>query len=85
MNEKHLKKRDTFKSIKRIAITLLCCIPILGIVGYFLLGKVSNTIMIIIFISILCVVLGIEELIHIFLSQKKAEKLINNKHTDVFK
>lgn len=85
MNEKHLKKRDTFKSIKRIAITLLCCIPILGIVGYFLLGKVSNTIMIIIFISILCVVLGIEELIHIFSSQKRAEKLINNKHTDVFK
>lgn len=85
MDQKHLKKRDTFKSFKRIAITLLCCIPVLGVVGYFLLGKVSNTVMIVIFISILCVLLGIEEIIHIALSQKRAEKLLNKKHTDVFK
>ncbi len=76
--------KEALKTAKRIAITMLCCIPVLVIFAY-LTRKVitSNAVQILCFILIMGVVVLIEEIVY-RKSQKKKEQ--NRKNTtDVFK
>lgn len=85
MDERHLQKRTYYQAIKRVAISILCCIPLLCVVGYFLLGRVSNAVMIVIFMCMMITVLGIVELVHARISAKRAQRLSETPHRDVFR
>lgn len=71
--------------VKRIGITILCCLPALIIVGY-LLRDLNRAGTIAIFTLFMAVVIAIEEYIHLRTATKKElKKKILHKDEDVFK
>lgn len=84
MDKKYQSTLQTKKNIKRYLITMLCCIPLLILVGIFLEGKVSKSLRITIFVLIMIVAFVTVELIYSKLSAKK-ENRPKVKHEDVFK
>ncbi|MBQ3502199.1 MAG: hypothetical protein IJA72_00850 [Clostridia bacterium] len=71
--------------IKRIGITVLCCLPVLVIVGY-LLRDLNRVATIAIFTLFMAVAICIEEYIYLKVSTKKGlKKKILHKDEDVFK
>lgn len=71
--------------IKRIGITVLCCLPALVIIGY-LLRNLNSVATVAIFTLFMGVVVCIEEYIHLKLSTKKElKKKLLHKDEDVFR
>jgi len=84
MDKKYQSALETKKNIKRYLITMLCCVPLLIVVGVLLEGKVNKALRITIFVLIMLVVFVIEEFIYSKLRTKIKEKP-KVKHEDVFK
>ena len=84
MKDRQQAYRDAMKTIKRIAITVVCCLPVL-IAFAFLTRNVikSDALLIFIFVAFMAVVVLIEELIYRKM-QKKREQ-IKKDTKDVFK
>lgn len=77
--------KQAIKIAKRIAITMLCCIPVLIVFAYLTRNIIkSDVVQIICFMVILSVVIGIEELIYYRQKKKQAKQLLE-KNKDVFK
>ena len=71
--------------VKRLGITVLCCVPALILIGYWLQG-LNSVATIAIFTLFMLVVIAIEEYIHIKITTKKQlKKKILHKDEDVFK
>lgn len=71
--------------VKRIGITILCCLPALIIIGY-ILRNLNSVATIAIFTLFMAVVIVIEEYIHLRTATKKdLKKKILHKDEDVFK
>lgn len=71
--------------VKRIGITVLCCLPALIIIGY-LLRDLNSVATVAIFVLFMLVVICIEEYIHLRLSTKRElMKKALHKDEDVFK
>lgn len=72
-------------AIKRLGITILCCLPALILIGFWLQG-LNSVAVVAIFTLFMLVVICIEEYIHIKLSTKRQLKnAILHKNEDVFK
>ena len=72
-------------AIKRLGITVLCCLPALVLIGYWLQG-INDVAIIAIFTLFMLVVICIEEYIHIRLVAKNQLKnTVLHKNEDVFK
>ena len=84
MDKKYQSTIETKKNVKRYFITMLCCIPLLIVVGIFLEGKVNKAVRITIFVLIMLVVFIIVEFIYVKLRANK-ESRPKVKHEDVFK
>lgn len=71
--------------VKRIGITILCCLPVLIIIGY-MLRNLNRAATVSIFTLFMAVVIAIEEYIHLKVATKKdLKKKILHKDEDVFK
>lgn len=71
--------------VKRIGITILCCIPFMIIIGY-LLRNTNSAVTITIFVVFMLVAVCIEEYIHIkIFTRKQLMRKTLNKDEDVFK
>ena len=71
--------------IKRIGITVACCLPALVLLGYWLRG-LNNVATIAIFVLFMLVVVGVEEFISAKINYKKqVRKNLLHKNEDVFK
>ncbi len=76
--------REVFKNAKRIALTVLCCLPVLIVFGYLTREIITNSaIQILIFVLFMGVVVLVEELVHWRIKKKKQTILTEEK--DVFK
>ena len=72
-------------AIKRIGITILCCLPALVLIGYWLQG-LNYVATVAIFVLFMLVAICIEEYVHIKLATKKQLKnKVLHKNEDVFK
>ena len=72
-------------AVKRVGITILCCIPALILIGYWLQG-LNDVATIAIFVLFMGVVLCIEEYIHIkVIAKKQIKTKILHKDQDGFK
>lgn len=81
------RERDTILKgcVKRIGITILCCIPFMVIIGY-ILRNTHSAVTIAIFVVFMLVAVCIEEYIHIKLfTKKQLMRKALNKDEDVFK
>ncbi len=57
-------KKETIKLYKRFFIVLLCCFPLLVIMGIFVVGNLNNALQILIYCLIVATVFIIEELLY---------------------
>lgn len=72
-------------AVKRVGITILCCLPALILIGYWLQG-LGDTATVAIFALFMLVVICIEEYIHIKVATKRQLKnKVLHKNEDVFK
>ena len=72
-------------AVKRVGITILCCLPALVIIGY-LLRDLNSVATVAIFVLFMLVAICIEEYIHIKVATKKQLKnTVLHKNEDVFK
>ena len=72
-------------AIKRVGITVLCCLPALVLIGYWLQG-LNSVALVAIFTLFMLVAIAIEEYIHIKIATKKQLKnSVLHKNEDVFK
>ena len=82
INDRNEVYRNTLKVAKRIAITILCCIPILIFFGYFTRNIITNRVLrIVCFMIIMGVVVAVEEVI--VRAKEKQKQEVETK--DVFK
>lgn len=72
-------------AIKRLGITILCCLPTLVLIGYWLQG-LNDVAVVAIFTLFMLVVIAIEEYVHIKIVTKRQlkNKILHN-NEDVFK
>lgn len=83
MDKRYQSTLETKKNIKRYFITMLCCVPLLIVLGVLLEGRVNKALRITIFVLIMLVVFIVSEFIY---SKRKAKKQnVEVKHEDVFK
>lgn len=68
--------------LKRIALCIVCCFPVLLVVGLLLEGKIASGWIIAIYVATMLVVIIVEELIYTLRKQKVQE---NKPKKDVFK
>ena len=72
-------------AVKRLGITILCCLPALVLIGYWLQGLNSAGV-VAIFTLFMLVVIAIEEYIHIkIVTKRQLKNNILHKNEDVFK
>ena len=72
-------------AIKRLGITILCCLPALVLIGYWLQG-LNSVAVVAIFTLFMLVVIAIEEYIHIkVITGRQLRNNILHKNEDVFK
>lgn len=57
-------KKETIRLYKRFFIVLLCCFPVLVLMAFFVVGKLSNILQILIYCLIVAAVFVIEELLY---------------------
>lgn len=80
MNKKQ-SRSSALALVKRIAVTIGCCLPFILLLGLWLEKKLSNGWIIFIFVVIMLLAVIIEELIHTI----KKDKNDKNTKRDVFK
>lgn len=86
MRKDYQSNLEAKKALKRYALTVLCSLPVLFLVGFFLLDKVSRGVRIMIFVLILLSTCLIEEYIYAKIQLKKKDKPEDIKNReDVFK
>ena len=80
------QQNDILKgTVKRIGITILCCLPVLVLIGYWL-QNINTAGRMAIFVLFMLVAICIEEYVHIKVAAKKQiTKKILHKDQDVFK
>ena len=66
-----MTRKDATKLFIRFLIVFACVLPVLIVIGLLLTDKISDFVMVIIFVVIAGGVLAIEELIHFKLRQKR--------------
>ena len=66
-----MTRKDISKLFIRFLITFACCLPFLIFIGYLLTDKVSDFVMVMVFVAISGVVIAFEELIHFKLYQRR--------------
>ena len=66
-----MTRKDVAKLLIRLLITFACMLPVLILIGYFLYGKISDVVMIVIFVVLCGGVFALEELVHYKLYQKR--------------
>jgi zinc transporter ZupT len=69
-----MTRKDVVKLIKRFLITFLCTLPLLVLIGYLLIGKISNALMTFIFVVIAGGVFFLEEVIRYQKKQNKKDE-----------
>ena len=80
------KFKGPFKVAKRIAITILCCIPVMILFGYFTRNIIkSNGLQIVCFMLIMSVAVAVVEVIARAKEKAKAEQDLVEPKKDVFK
>ena len=85
-NQKNEIMGNAMKVAKRIAITILCCLPVLLIFSYFTEGFITSRVArVICFMLIMGVAVLIEELIARKREKEKVEKEIIETKKDVFR
>lgn len=78
------KYQGVFKVAKRIAITILCCIPVMILFGYFTRNIIkSDALQIVCFMLIMAVAVAVVEVVARTKEKQKAEEIETKK--DVFK
>ena len=78
--------QNIMKVGKRIAITILCCVPFLILIGYLLRNVVtSNVVQILIFMLVMGIAVLIEELIARKRERRRQAKIELEGDKDVFK
>ena len=71
--------------VKRVGITILCCVPVLVVIGYWL-RNLNSVATMAIYVLVMFVALCFEEYIHLKISAKKQFKnTVLHKNEDVFK
>ena len=76
--------RNIMKVAKRIAITILCCLPILGVFGYFTRNVItSNVLQVVCFTLIMGVAVAIVEIVARTKEKAQSEEVKTKR--DVFK
>ncbi len=84
MKDRQQAYHDAMKTAKRIAITMLCCLPVLIIFAFLMRNIITNNaIQILCFVLIMGVVVLVEELI--YRKAKKKKEKIQKENKDVFK
>lgn len=80
------QQNDILKGcVKRVGMTILCCLPVLVLIGYWL-QSLNQVATIAIFVLVMFVAICVEEYIHLRISTKKQlTKKILHKDEDVFK
>lgn len=68
-----MTRKDITKLFVRLLITFVCMLPILGLIGYLLYQKISDIVMVIIFLVLAGGGFALEELIHYKRYQKRQE------------
>ncbi len=71
-------------AFKRVGITILCCIPILILLGYFL-QSVNDAVVIFVFVAVMLLAICIVEYFHRKRKQRKDVLKSLHKDEDVFK
>lgn len=66
-----MTRKDIAGLFKRFLITFGCSLPVLLFIGFLLKGKVSDFVMIVLYVTIAGTILAIEELIHYKRKQKR--------------
>ena len=70
--------------MKRLGVTILCCLPVLVLIGYFL-QSVNDVLLIFIFVAVMLLAVCIVEYVHRKREQKKEVLKKLHKNEDVFK
>lgn len=73
-----MTRKDIAKMFKRFFITFACMLPIFILLGYLLNGRVSNFVMIVIFVVVGGAGYALEELISYNAYQKREQKKEEN-------
>ena len=83
VNERNEAVNNTIRVAKRIAITILCCIPVVVLFGYFTRNIIDNrALKILCYIIIMGVVVAVEEVVARAKEKAKKEEVETK---DVFK
>ena len=78
--------KNMMKVAKRIAITILCCVPVMILFGYFTRNIItSNAVQIVCFMLIMGAAVAVEEVIVRAKEKRKAEQDMVEPKKDVFK
>ena len=84
--EQNEMMQNAKKVTKRIAITILCCVPILIVFGYLTRNVITNNVLqIVCFVAIMGVAVLIEELVVRKREARQKAKSLLEKDKDVFK
>ena len=80
------QQKDILKgAVKRFGITILCCLPVLVLIGFWL-QDLNDVAVVAIFTLFMFVVICIEEYIHLkIVTKRQLTKQILHKDEDVFK
>lgn len=68
-----MTRKDIAKLLIRLLITFACMLPIFILLGYLLYGKISDVVMIIIYVVLGGGIYALEELVHYKVYQKRQE------------
>ena len=74
-----MNRKDVSKLFKRFLITFACSLPLLILVGIFIEGKVSDFVMVTIFVVLAGIVLALEELLYRKFASKRQQKVNESK------
>lgn len=73
------------KTAKRIVVTMLCCVPFLIVIAYLCRQFLHGWMQYLLFVAVLGLVVGVEELVFNRLVKRKEAKRIIEGNKDVFK
>ena len=86
INQQNETMKNAMKVAKRIALTMLCCVPVMGIFAYLTRNIITaDWLQILCFILIMGVAVLCEEIIARTIIKKKAAEAILETKKDVFK
>ena len=86
INQQNETMKKAMKVAKRIAITILCCLPVLLIFGYLTRNLItSDALQIVSFVVIMGIAVAVEEVIVRAKEKRKEELAVLETKKDVFK